>query len=109
MTTIFAHYACISYFQSPLHLYQHLWSVHPDLTLAVQIALDQSGLNILVIRQEIHTAYQPGAKGVYLFSTCETIFETSFAVQAHLQEPSNMTPKSSMLGGSLDTQVLSNW
>lgn len=105
MTTIFAHYACISYVQSPLHLYQHLWSVNPDLTLAVQIALDQSGLNILVIRQETHTAYHPGAKGVYLVSTCEIIF----AAQAHLQEPSNMTPKSSMLGGSLDTQVLSNW
>lgn len=85
MTTIFTHHACISYFLSPLHLYEHMWSAHPDSTLAVQTALGQQGLDALVIRQHLHTADQPGASRVYLCSTCQIIFPTSFAAQAHLE------------------------
>lgn len=85
MTTIYTHHACLSYFLTPLHLYEHLWSAHPDSTRSVQTALGQQGLDALVTRQEIHTAYQPGAKRIYLCSTCRLVFATSFAAQAHLE------------------------
>lgn len=86
MTTIYTHHSCGSYFLTPLHLYEHLWNAHPDSTLAVQTALGQQGLHALVIRQELHTSSnQPGATRVYLCSTCQLIFPTSFAAQAHLE------------------------
>lgn len=85
MTTIFSHQGCISYFLSPLHLYEHMWSAHPESTLAVQTRLGQQGLDALVIRQHMHTTDQPGARRVYLCSTCQMIFPTSFAAQGHLE------------------------
>lgn len=82
-TTIYPHHTCISYFLTPVHLYKHQRNAHPDST---QTVLGQQALDVLVIHQELYTPYQPGAKHVYLCSSCQMIVPTSFAAKAHLEK-----------------------
>lgn len=63
-----------------------MWSAHPASTLAVQTQLGQQGLDALIIRQHLHTTDHPSASRVHLCSTCQIIFATSFAAQAHLEQ-----------------------
>lgn len=86
MTTIFTHHSCASYFPTPGHLHEHLWTAHPASTLAVQTALGQHGLDRLIMQQRLHTtSAPPGSHNVHICAACQVLFPTLLAAQSHLE------------------------